>query len=303
MAQYSNYPVPHLLGQISYPPNTTLRPDGDTVHLRDPVLLVNGQAIQPQNGVFTVFVTGQTKPKLIRLKGKPGSYYVPVRFEGIDAPEEHYRANPFNLKIGGQVQNFPVDPSVPHGDRSQPQWSPATAYALTTLETAGWALVMLDREVTDKYSRVLGYVHASDASGAKNTFVSLELVKRGLAFPFLFESSGAFIPTFLGAAATAKQKKLGIWKHYQHRPLSYPQTYPAPKQHTDPEPPAQLIAKLNLPVVFRRVVDAKQLHGLSLKLALQKYDAMDFTTGALVPGDKYHTVPIEHLIWAPHSFA
>lgn len=303
MANYPNYPVPHLLGRIDYPPTTKFRPDGDTVHLLDPVLLVNGQAIQPQNGKFTVWITGQPKPKIIRLKGKPGGYYAPIRFEGIDAPEEHYRGNPFELKIGGQTRKFPVNPAVKHEERSQPQWSPATTYALDTLQKAGWALAMLDREVTDKYSRVLGYVYASNANGAKKTFVSLELVKRGLAFPFLFESAGSFIPTFLGAGAKAKQKNLGLWKNYQHKPLSYTQTYPAAKHHTDPEPPNQLSGKLNLPVVFRRVVDAKQLQGLTLKLALQKYDAMDFTTGNLMSGDKYHTIAVENLIWAPHTFA
>lgn len=302
MPQYFNYPVPHLLGRISYPPNTRLRPDGDTVHLLDPVLLFNGQAIPPKDGTLTVPVTGALKPKIIRLKGKPGSYYVPVRFEGIDAPEQHYQPTPFDLKIRGKVTQFPLAPGVKHEERSQPQWSPGTNYAVPTLAAAGWGLVMLDRQVSDKYSRVLGYVYTSDAQGARGTFVSLELVKRGLAFPFLFESSGSFIPIFLNAAASAKKKKLGIWKSYQHKPLGYPLTFPAPAKYTDPEPPAHFKAKLNLPVVFRRVVDAKQLKGLTLKLALQKYDAMNFSTGAVVPGDRYHTIPVESLIWAPHSF-
>jgi hypothetical protein len=205
--------------------------------------------------------------------------------------------------VGGETKAFPLNPVVKHEQRSQSHWSPATAYALKTLEKAGWALVMLDREVTDKYSRVLGYVYESDAGGAKGSFVSLELAKRGLAFPFLFESANSLIPTFLAAAAKAKQQNLGVWKNYRSKPLTYAQTYSAPKRHTDPEPPAQLNGPLNFPVVFRRVVDSHQLSGLSLKLALQKYDAMDYETGQLVSGDKYHTIPVERLIWAPHAFA
>ena len=77
---YMNYPVPHLLGHVNYPPGTKLRPDGDTIHLFNPVLLVNGQAIQPTNGTFQVAVTGIVKPKIIRLAGKPGAYHVPIRF-------------------------------------------------------------------------------------------------------------------------------------------------------------------------------------------------------------------------------
>jgi endonuclease YncB( thermonuclease family) len=265
-------------------------------------LLINGRAIQPKHGKLTVWVTGELKPKIIRLKGKPGSYYAPVRFEGIDAPEAHYRSTAFKLKIGGQTRSFPVDSSVRHEERSQPQWSPATDYAVSTLEKAGWGLAMLDREVTDKYGRVLAYVYASDSRASKKTFVSLQLVKRGLAFPFLFESAGSLISVFLSAAAKAKRRRLGVWRNYRHRSLTYTQTYSAARRHTDPEPAGQQNGPINLPVVFRRIVDAKQLKNLTLKLALQKYDAMDFTTGALVTGDQYHTIAVENLIWAPHTF-
>ena len=54
--------------------------------------------------------------------------------------------------------------------------------------------------------------------------------------------------------------------------------------------------------LFRRVIDAYQLKGLSLALALQKYDAMNYLTGDVVPGDQYAKIPIEALIWAPHRF-
>lgn len=303
MPDLANYPVPYLFGRVSYPPNTTLRPDGDTIHLRDPVILLNGQVFPPQNGKLSVFVTGATKPRTINVKGKPGSTFVPVRFEGVDAPEEHYRATPFTLKMKGKVASFPFDPAVTHEERSQPMWSAGMNYAVAALEAAGWALVLLDREVTDRYGRVLGYVYASDANGGRGPFISLELLKRGLAFPFLFESAGSFIPMFLAAAAAARKKKLGVWRHYHHRPLSFPQTYPVPPNYLDPEPPAQFNGKLNLPVIFRRIVDAHQLKGLSSKLGFQKYDAMDYPSGDLVTGDKYYQIPIERLIWAPHRFS
>ena len=299
---FANYPVPHLLGKVHYPPKTAFRPDGDTVHLLDPVLLIGGQAIPAVNGVITVPITGSMRPKKIKLKSNSNGFYAPIRFAGLDATEEHYRATPFELKIKGVKQKFPFDPAKKHDERSQPLWSPATKYAVGTLETAGWAVVMLDRDVIDRYNRVLGYVWSSDASAAKKKFVSLELVKRGMAFPFLFESAGDLIPTFLDAAKKAKQKKVGIWKNYQHAPLPFSASFPAPKHHTDPEPPAQMNGKTNLPVVFRRVVDAEQLKNLGLKRALQKYDAMDFVTGDVVPGDRYTEIPVERIIWAPHTF-
>lgn len=299
---FANYPVPHLLGRVSYPPTTPFKPDGDTIHLFDPVLLVNGQAIQPVNNTFKIFMSGSNKPKTIRLKSNSNGLYVPIRFEGIDAPEEHYKATPFELKVGGKTEKFPLDTTKKHEDRSQPLWSPATKYAVNQLETAGWALVMLDREVTDKYKRVLGYVWSSDASGTRKKFTSLELVKRGLAFTFLFESAQDLIPTFLAAAKAAKQSNKGVWKHYRHAPLPFSASYAAPKKHTDAEPSAQQQAPLNLPVVFRRVVDAHQLKNLGLKRALQKYDAIDYPSGNIIPGDRFTEIPVERLIWAPHSF-
>ena len=301
---FANYPVPHLLGKIKpYPPNTPFKPDGDTVHLFDPVLLIGGQAIAPVNNQFKVPVTGSTRLKTITVKNNSNGVYVPIRFSGIDAPEEHYKATPFDLVIGGHKQNFPLDPSKQHEDRSQPLWSPATQYAINNLVSAGWALVMLDREVTDKYQRVLGFVWSSNASGDKKKFISLELVKRGLAFPFLFEGALDMIPTFLGAAKTAKQQNKGVWKHYQHAPLPYSASFKAPKKHTDLEPPALMQSPLNLPMVFRRVVDAQQLKNLGLKRALQKYDAIDYPSGDFVTGDRYTQIPVERLIWAPHNFS
>lgn len=302
MASYFRYPVPHLLGRVAYPPSTPFRPDGDTIHLLNPVLLVNGKAIKPVDGKFTVWITGANRPKAIRLKGKAGNRYAPVRFEGIDAPEEHYRATPFEVEVHGQKRRFPLDAGVPHDERSQSLWSPATRYALDVLTTAGWALATLDREVTDRYGRVLGYVYASNSRGTRGTFVSLELVKRGLAFPFLFESALDRIPVFLAAASRARQNRIGVWKRYRHHPLPFSSSWPAPGKHTDPEPSNQQRGPLCLPVAFRRSIDVRQLKGLSLKFALQKYDAIRFSTGDVLPGDRYGEIPVDDLIWAPHQF-
>jgi endonuclease YncB( thermonuclease family) len=299
---YFNYPVPHLIGRIDYSGQHKFDPDGDTVHLRDPLLLVNGNPVSPQNGRFTIWMPGNLKPKFIHVKGS-SSPYVPIRFEGIDAPEEHYRATPFVLKKDdGSETKIEFDPQKQHDERSQSRWKPATEYLLDVLQRVGWALVTLDREVTDRYGRVLGYVYASDGKGRRGRFMSLELVKRGLAFPFLFESAGDLIPMFLNAANHARAASKGVWRHYVDRPLTYKNTYPRPARYTQAEPAIQANGRLNLPVVFRRIVDAEQLKGLSLADALRKYDAIDYGTGVLVPGDRYNLIPIERRIWAPHRY-
>jgi endonuclease YncB( thermonuclease family) len=302
MAGYANYPLPHLLGQVNYHNSHRWRPDGDTIHLINPVLLVNGQAQAPKNGQLQVWVTGATKPRTIHLKGKPGDYYATVRFEGLDAPEEHYRATPFDLKLNGKTTSYGMNAAIPHDERSQPRWSPATQYAVGTLEKAGWALLELDHEVLDSHQRVLGYVYESNRTGKKKAFITLELLRQGFAYPFVFESAHDHIAEFLKAAVQARNKGLGVWKHYHAAPLPFADSFPSPKAYTTPEPASQSSQSLNLPVVFRRVVDCHQLKGLSMKTALRKYDVINYETGDMLPGDQYRKIPFDRLIWAPHTY-
>lgn len=302
MPAIASYQIPHLLGVVDYSKSKTLKPDGDTIHLFDPLLLVNNQVMQPKEGMFFVWVTGAIKPRVLEVKSSLGRNYVTVRLEGVDAPDEHYHSQAFKMKDKGKVTSYALDPKLGGEDRSQPLWKPATEHLVNTLQAAGHALVLLDREVTDHYGRALGYVYSSTPFGEKRDFISLDLIKRGLAFPFLFESAGDLIPSFLDAAKTAKAAGLGVWKNYSHKPLTYTSSYAAPKHWTDPEPAAQQKGKLNLPCVFRRIVDAHQLVGLKRETALRKYDAMNYRTGDVLPGDKYHEIAVEDLIWAPHSF-
>jgi endonuclease YncB( thermonuclease family) len=298
-----SYPTPHLFGTIDYSGNNRFEPDGDTVHLLNPVLLDHGNEISPSNGQIEVWMPGHSKPISITVKtASNGTPYVPIRFEGIDAPEEHYEATPFELQVKNKKVKFPLNPKTKHEKRSQPLWKPATDYVLQVLEDSRYAVIELDREVVDKYGRVLGYVYSGDDQAKKNVFVTLELLKRGLAFPFVFESTGDKIQSFLDAGEEARKEKLGVWKHYQDKPLTYKSTFAAPSSYKDPEHPKQSSAVLNLPMVFRRIVDSHQLKGLTLKQALQKYDTIDYETGKLTTGDRFGQIPIGRRIWAPHSY-
>lgn len=303
MSEFVAYPTPHLLGEVDYSGAHRFAPDGDTVHLLRPGLLLNGVLSLPVEGKFAVWVTGATKARIIEVRRTAqGVPYVPVRLEGIDAPEEHYEATAFTQSQQGVTRSFPKRGNR-KGEFAQPHCKAATDYLVGTLQAAGYALVQLDREVTDRYGRVLGYVHASDAAGTRGEFVSRELLARGLAFPFLFESAEDFIADFLGVAMVARAQKLGVWAKYTDRPLATSSSlFPKPARYTTPEPAAQLKARLNLPMVFRRVVDAYQLQGLRLREALRKYDAIDYGTGKVFAGDKYWKVPVERRIWAPAKY-
>ena len=107
---------------------------------------------------------------------------------------------------------------------------------------------------------------------------------------------------FLNAANHASAASKGVWQHYVDRPLTYKGTYPRPARYTQEEPTTQANGKTKPAGCVRRIVDAEQLKGLSLADALRKYDAIDYGTGVLVPGDRYHLIPIERRIWAPHRY-
>ena len=302
MPAIASYQVPHLLGVVDYSKSKTLKPDGKTIHLFDPLLLANGQVHHPKEGMFFVWVTGASKPKVIEIKASGGRNYATVRLEGIDAPEVHYRSHAFNTAVKGKKVDFPVDSKSGNDERSQPLWKPATEHLVNTLQASGHTLVLLDREVVDHQGRAMGYVFTSNAIAEKGPSVTLELVKRGLVFPFPFESAGDMIAPLLDAAKSAKAQGLGVWKNYEHKPLTFKSSYSAPKHWVDEESAAQQKGKLNLPCVFRRIIDAHQLVGLNRDAALRKFDAMNYRTGDVLPGDKYHEIPVEDLIWAPHSF-
>jgi endonuclease YncB( thermonuclease family) len=292
----NSYATPHLHGWVSYQGSHRFQPDGDTIHLHDPVLVDAGGIHRPSKGALWVHVPGR---KAVRLALRPARSpsYLTLRLAGLDAPEEHYRGSPFELN----GRRYALRPGA--AERCQPLWKPATDFLLGRLEKAHFALIELDRDVADQHGRVLGYVFASDGARKKGAFLTLELLRRGLVFPFVFESSEDYIGTFLRAAASARRRGRGVWRNYQDAPLSFAAgSYPAPGSYRDAPPPAQEAGPLNLPVVFRRVVDAEQLDGLELAEALRKYDCIDWTTGDLVPGDRYQEVPIDHRIWAPHEY-
>lgn len=46
----TRYETPHLWGRVQYEPGDRLRPDGDTLHLRDPVLLYASRVQRPEHG-------------------------------------------------------------------------------------------------------------------------------------------------------------------------------------------------------------------------------------------------------------
>ncbi len=289
----ASHPTPHLWGRLDYSSLNRLMPDGDTIHLRDPVLVMNGRVAKPDSGVLEVAMPGRARPHLLEVRGDPPSY-LPIRLSGIDAPESHYVAN---TRPDPTLPAYPVRESR-HKSVCQPHHAPALEYILRVAARWPRVIVELDREVLDKRERVLGFLYASDERAEKRTFISLELVRRGLAFPFVFESVGDYRPRLLAAGAKAKNERLGVWKHYVDAPLAYTKSaWGAVDTRAGNVVPK---GALNHPMIFRRVVEAGQLQGFELRKALRKYDVFHSETGDIFPGDQYGRVPVEARVWAPH---
>jgi endonuclease YncB( thermonuclease family) len=292
MPRLTHYAVPHLWGTLDYSVLGRLQPDGDTIHLRNPRLLFGGRVIRPECGMLEVTMPGR-RPQTLELRGDPPSY-LPIRLSGIDAPEAHYVAS---------VRPNPHEPAYAvrekhHYTVCQPHHQPALAYILRVAARWPSILVELDRDLIDQRGRVLGFLYASDDRAERQTFVSLQLVRRGLALPFVFESAGDYRPRLLSAGARARRDRLGVWRHYVDKPLAYRESaFGVVQARAGAITPR---GQLNHPMIFRRVVEAAQLQGFQLRSALRKYDCFDHETGDIFPGDQYWRVHVDRRVWAPH---
>jgi micrococcal nuclease len=66
-----------------------------------------------------------------------------------------------------------------------------------------------DVEARDDYGRLLVYAYLA----TDNTFVNLELVRRGYATLLTFPTNVAHVDEFLAAARSAQRADLGLWAH------------------------------------------------------------------------------------------
>ncbi len=107
-----------------------------------------------------------------------------VRMIGIDTPET-------------------VHPTKPVGCFG-PQ---ASAFTKSQLPKHSAVRLVLDAESKDKYGRVLAYVYRS----SDNTFINLELARRGFAQPLTIPPNTAHSQEILEASRRARSENIGLW--------------------------------------------------------------------------------------------
>ena len=137
----------------------------------------------PNDGTATILqvVDGDTID--VRIGGRDER----VRLIGIDTPET-------------KKPNSPIECYGPE----------ASAFTASLLPVG--SVVRIERDVVgrDDYGRLLGYVHLLTDHGA-DTFVNMEIIRRGYATPLTIEPNSVFAPEFAQAARDAEAAGLGLW--------------------------------------------------------------------------------------------
>ena len=108
-----------------------------------------------------------------------------VRLIGIDTPET-------------KKPNAPIECYGPE------------ASAFTTSLLPVGSKVRIERDIVgrDDYGRLLGYVHLL---AGRDTFVNMEIIRRGYATPLSIEPNSTFARDFAEAATDAEAAGLGLW--------------------------------------------------------------------------------------------
>jgi endonuclease YncB( thermonuclease family) len=189
--------------------------DADTSHV---VVDVDGFKFRPNAGaplkVTHVFDDAHVKGTGSTPAVKKGA--VTVRWQGIDAPELHYRPtfpqklpqaqrDAFNQKNGNFRQLYGEGATLALAAflKAEGQ-NPLRVIVRTAVDAPG--------DVFDTYGRLIGDVIVT--RGPKEVNVNQWLVEHGWVFPTYYDSmSASEIEHLDNLTATAKQNKLGIWKH------------------------------------------------------------------------------------------
>jgi micrococcal nuclease len=120
-----------------------------------------------------------------------------------------------DVRIGGRderVRLIGIDtPETKKPDSPVECYGPEASAFTTSLLPIG-SVVRIERDVVgrDDYGRLLGYVHLLTEDSA-DTFVNMEIIRRGYATPLTIEPNSMFASEFAEAARDAEAAGLGLW--------------------------------------------------------------------------------------------
>ncbi len=224
--------------------------DADTSHV---VVDADGFKFRPNAGapfaVTHVFDTAQVKGTGTEPAVKKGA--VTVRWQGIDAPELHYRPT-YPQKLGAAAK---AAFNEKNGNFRQHYGEGATVALASFLKAQGQnplrvivrTAVEAPNDVFDTYGRLIDDIIV--VKGGSEINVNQWLVGQGWAFPTYYDSmSAAEIEQLDKLAAKAKETKAGIWKHASQSVGPFDPTLKFVNHGAEANDPGAVI----MPKVFRR---------------------------------------------------
>lgn len=157
-------------------------------------------------------------------------------------------------------------------------WANEAAKFLNTLIKDGdEVIVELDRQRSDKYRRILGYVYTVK-NGEKDIMLNLEILKNGWATMYQIYPNEQYFGQFSQATEEAIQQTRGIHKFLTNKPLSVNEIK---KQKA-----------LNKPFLYRTIIEA-WVCGRKAEEFLTKW-CMDWRTGRIYRPKDYKKVPMQY---------
>jgi len=163
-----------------------------TLGLSPPAFAEKVDKNQPVNLVLRV-LDGDTLK--VEHKGRPES----VRLIGIDAPESRP-----NKKAKKDAQRGEGDLNTITSLGKE-----ATRYVKSLVKPGDIIRIEFDKQIRDKYGRLLGYVYLSDGK-----MLNEEIVKAGYAHMMTYPPNVKYQERFLRAYREARENHRGLWGRY-----------------------------------------------------------------------------------------
>jgi len=239
--------VEGTLSAAQFWPNGTS--DADTAHVVVSAFRFNGR-------VTHAFDDATVKRSATANGGKPvqnKKHEVTVRFQGIDAPELHYR--PIHQHLSPE-QKAAV--SAKNGNFRQHLGESAavalgkfvTALGPTPIACVVRSQVTKPNDVFDMYGRLIGDVYVQ--VGHQEINLNHWLLQHGYAFPAFYDSlTKQEIDDIQTLVQQAQSSNAGVWSHYTAKANEFDARRLAPKAHA-PYSAARDQAAVSFPKLFRR---------------------------------------------------
>ncbi len=198
--------------------------DADTAKI---LVQVNKDAFQFQEDPQSEFkITHSFDKAMMKVNGRnvsviDGRNRIPVRLQGIDAPELHYGPKNLSKKALKALNNTQKGEFRKLDKRYRQYFAESSAFALyKLLKKSGTGNVpcvvktFVDKpnDVFDKYARFIGDIEVE--IGGKKVNINQWLVENGLAFPAFYASmNDEEIKTLLQASKLGRKNNPKFWRH------------------------------------------------------------------------------------------